>query len=33
MIVEAGFVVWPLLLIVSALVPVLVGLYEYRRSR
>lgn len=33
MVVDAAVLVWPILMIVSALIPVLVGLHEYRRSR
>lgn len=33
MTIEAAVVVWPILMIASALVPVLLGLREYRRSR
>jgi len=28
-----AFVIWPLLMVVSAIIPVLLGLREYRRSR
>lgn len=31
--IDAAMVVWPLLMILSALVPVLLGIRDYRRSR
>jgi hypothetical protein len=31
--IDAATIVWPLLMIVSALIPVLLGLRDYRRSR
>lgn len=33
MIQNFAFVAWPLLMVLSALIPVLLGLREYRRSR
>ena len=30
---DVAFVAWPLLMVLSALVPVLLGLRQYRRSR
>lgn len=30
---DAAIIVWPVLMILSALIPVLLGLRDYRRSR
>jgi hypothetical protein len=30
---DLALIVWPLLMVVSAIIPVILGLREYRRSR